>query len=163
MKYVVRVLATFVLAALVGFALFLLAFRSRNPAIRNRMRQMNARMNEQMREDGDFKNLGQPGGPASIVHHVGRTSGEAYETPVQVIAVDDTFLIPLAYGDTADWVKNVQAAGTAELLTEGEVVITEQPEIVSADWALPLIPRKHHSMTKVLGIDEFMRLRRVAS
>ena len=162
MKYVVRVLATFLVAAAIGFMLFVFAFRSRNPAIRFRMRQMNAKMNAQMMADGDLKNMGQPGGPASIVRHVGRTSGEPYETPVQAFAVDDTFLIPLAYGDTADWVKNVQAAGSVELLTEGETVAAVEPEIVSATWALPLIPKKHHSMTKVLGIDQFMRLRRVA-
>ena len=162
MKYVIRLTVAAVAAAMIAAALFVFAFRSRNEAIRSRMRRMNALMNKQMLADGDLANVGQPGGPASLVRHVGRTSGNPYETPVQAFAVQDTYLIPLAYGSDSDWVKNVVAAGGAEIVSDGDIVATTDPEIVSAAWALPLIPSKHHSMTKLLGIDEFIRLRRVS-
>ncbi|WP_052720808.1 MULTISPECIES: hypothetical protein [Actinoplanes] len=50
-------------------------------------------------------------GPFSLVRHVGRRSGKSYETPLWLIALDGGFLAELTYGPSADWHRNVVAAG----------------------------------------------------
>jgi deazaflavin-dependent oxidoreductase (nitroreductase family) len=50
-----------------------------------------------------------------IVTHRGRRSGQLYRTPVNVFPRGDKFIFALTYGPGADWVKNVLAAGEADL------------------------------------------------
>src|SRR5256712_6970844 len=47
----------------------------------------------------------------SVVRHRGRRSGRTYATPVAARRTADGFAIPLAFGETADWCRNVIAAG----------------------------------------------------
>src|SRR6202161_2465256 len=52
-----------------------------------------------------------------ILTHVGRKSGKVYRTPVNVFRAQKGFLIALTYGRESEWVRNVIAAGTCQLLT----------------------------------------------
>jgi deazaflavin-dependent oxidoreductase (nitroreductase family) len=62
-----------------------------------------------------------------VVVHRGRRSGRVYQTPVNVFAAEDGYVIALTYGPDADWVKNVLAAGGCELRTRGRVIrVTSQ-------------------------------------
>src|SRR5258708_19419373 len=47
----------------------------------------------------------------AVVHHRGRRSGRSYTTPVGARRTADGFVIPLTFGERADWFRNVQAAG----------------------------------------------------
>ena len=40
-----------------------------------------------------MQTAGAPGAYASVIRHVGRTSGRSYETPIAAIATDDGFVI----------------------------------------------------------------------
>ncbi len=74
----------------------------------------------------------------AIVSHVGRKSGRAYRTPVNVFRTDDGYIIALTYGSESDWVKNVLAAGSCELQTRGRRVRLSNPRIYtdqSKSWA----------------------------
>jgi deazaflavin-dependent oxidoreductase (nitroreductase family) len=55
----------------------------------------------------------------SIVRHVGRTSGRAYQNPVSAYPLGDGFVIPVLYGTQSQWVRNVMAAGRFTLRTKG--------------------------------------------
>src|SRR5258708_8130741 len=66
-----------------------------------------------------LKTAGTGDGYASVVRHVGRTSGKSYETPVHAVATDGGFAIVLPYGSGSDWVKNVLARGTAAIVCGG--------------------------------------------
>ena len=55
----------------------------------------------------------------SVVHHVGRTTGRAYETPIGAVPTDDGFVIALPYGSNTDWLKNVLASGQATIVHDG--------------------------------------------
>jgi deazaflavin-dependent oxidoreductase (nitroreductase family) len=47
-----------------------------------------------------------------LLHHVGRKSGRAYRTPVEVAHFapeTGTYLVASAYGSAADWYRNVRA------------------------------------------------------
>ncbi|MGZ4612806.1 MAG: hypothetical protein ACXV1K_06490 [Kineosporiaceae bacterium] len=50
-----------------------------------------------------MRTAGSPGAYASVVRHVGRTSGRRYETPVVPVATDGGFVVPLPYGPGTDW------------------------------------------------------------
>jgi deazaflavin-dependent oxidoreductase (nitroreductase family) len=73
-----------------------------------------------------------------ILSHVGRKSGRAYHVPVNVFRADDGYIIALTYGSKSDWVKNVLAAGSCELLTRGRRVRLCDPRIETDEaksWA----------------------------
>ncbi|MFD6179411.1 MULTISPECIES: PNPOx family protein [unclassified Isoptericola] len=60
-------------------------------------------------------------GPFSLVRHVGRTTGNVYETPIIVAAVPGGFVAELTYGEDVSWYRNVVAAGGCQLLVRGRV------------------------------------------
>ncbi len=76
-----------------------------------------------------------------VVVHRGRRSGRLYQTPVNVFAAEDGYVLALTYGPDTDWVKNVLAAGGCELRTRGRAVqlvsracFTMRPGATSARW-----------------------------
>jgi deazaflavin-dependent oxidoreductase (nitroreductase family) len=58
----------------------------------------------------------------SIVRHVGRTSGRAYQNPVSAYPLGDGFVIPVLYGTQSQWVRNVMAAGRFTLRTKAATI-----------------------------------------
>ena len=77
-----------------------------------------------------IKSAGGPGASASVVHHVGRTSGRSYSTPVGAVPTYDGFVIALPYGLSADWLKNVLACGSATICHDGHTYDVDRPEVV---------------------------------
>lgn len=65
------------------------------------------------------------------IRHRGRKSGKPYETVVTAYRKGDTVAIALGHGKT-DWVKNVLAAGEADLQYPRRVVHLTNPRIVPA-------------------------------
>ena len=72
---------------------------------------------------------------ASAIEHVGRRSGRRYTTPVIAGRTPDGFVVPLPYGTEVDWLRNVLAAGTATLRSQGVTYEVTEPRIVDADAA----------------------------
>lgn len=108
-----------------------------------------------------MRTAGTPGAYAGIVRHRGRVSGRAYETPVGIIATDDGFLITLPYGTQASWLRNVLAAGEAELVTEGATYRVDQPELIPMRDVAARFSASDQRLTRVLAIESCLRLRRV--
>ena len=93
----------------------------------------------------------------AIVRHVGRKSGRVYRTPVNSFRNDDAYIIALTYGPESDWVKNVLAAGSCELLTRGRWMHLSDPRIEtdqSKRWA-PLLVRL---ALRLFRASQYMRL-----
>ncbi len=114
-----------VVALALLFALFVVAMRQKYAPVQDRVRQFG-------RDYGNprvLETAGQPGAVASIVRHIGRTSGASYETPVTVVESEDGFVIALPYGTNPDWLKNVLAAGSAVVVHEGGEHRIDRPEI----------------------------------
>ena len=65
-----------------------------------------------------------------LIHHVGRTSGSSYSTPVGAVPIEDGFVIALPYGLSADWLKNVLASGSATIAHDGDTYDVDRPEVV---------------------------------
>lgn len=75
----------------------------------------------------------------TVIRHKGRTSGRPYKTPVSAYRKGDTVAIMLAHGKT-NWVKNVLAAGEADIRLGGRDVHLVNPRIVEAGGSDPSLP-----------------------
>jgi deazaflavin-dependent oxidoreductase (nitroreductase family) len=98
-----------------------------------------------------------------VVHHRGRKSGRPYATPVVVRPTADGFVIPLAFGEGADWFQNLRAAGGGVIRWNGADYTVVDP--VAVDWASA---RQAFSpflrvAAPLLGIERFARVRRAAA
>ncbi len=99
--------------------------------------------------------------PLAVVHHVGRTSGDTYRTPILALAVKGGFVTPLPYGTDLDWCQNVVAAGRYELQIFGRRVEVENPRIVDSETALPLLPLLMRPGLRLLDLPGYLIADRV--
>jgi deazaflavin-dependent oxidoreductase (nitroreductase family) len=79
----------------------------------------------------------------AVVKHRGRKSGRSYETVVNAYRKGSVLAILLGHGK-ADWVKNVLAAGEADMRLHGRDLRITDPRVVPAGAGaegLPLIAR----------------------
>ena len=76
----------------------------------------------------------------TVIKHRGRSSGKAFETPVSAYRKGRTVAIMLAHGKT-NWVKNILAAGKAEIHLGGRDLHLVNPRIVEAGTDDPSLPR----------------------
>lgn len=147
-------------ALVAGLILLLLAFvlgmRAKSPVVRRAVRRFNRRfMNPRQ-----MKTAGTPGAYAGFIRHLGRRSGRVYETPVGPFATDDGFVIALPYGTSSDWVRNVLAAGSATLVTEGQTYDVDQPEIVPLGDVVDALPSKERRNLRLFRVEQALRVTR---
>jgi deazaflavin-dependent oxidoreductase (nitroreductase family) len=90
-----------------------------------------------------------------IVSHVGRRSGRAYRTPVNVFRTPQGFRFALTYGEESQWVNNVIAAGRAHVLTRGHDCTFANPHLVR-DSHHTYVPKAMQFMLKALRVDQFL-------
>lgn len=121
------------------------------------------RLNRRFTNRRVMKTAGRPGASASVIRHMGRASGNPYETPVGVIDTGDDILITLPYGTTSDWLKNVKAEGSAEMVHEGQTFRVEHPEIVAAADVAAHHSRRERLVQRLYGVDLVLRLRKVGT
>jgi deazaflavin-dependent oxidoreductase (nitroreductase family) len=87
----------------------------------------------------------------AIIKHRGRTSGKEYETVVNAFRKGNVLAIGLAHGKT-NWVKNVLAAGEADVhLFRRDVHITN-PRIVPAGSDDPTLPQFARREARGMGV-----------
>lgn len=75
----------------------------------------------------------------SVVKHRGRTSGTQYETVVSAFRKGDTIAIMLGHGKT-NWVKNILAAGEADIRHGRHDLHLINPRVVPAGTDDPSLP-----------------------
>ena len=109
-----------------------------------------------------LRNAGTAGNSVSVVRHVGRTSGSAYETPVTAVPTDDGFVIALPYGAGTDWVENVLAADSAELVNDGTTYRVDQPEVIAIDEVGHHFGANERRAHRWFAVDQCLRLHTVA-
>lgn len=90
-----------------------------------------------------------------VVVHTGRRSGREYRTPVNVYRSPDGYAIALVYGRESDWVRNVLAAGGAELITRGRRVPLSACRIVHDEARSP-VPRPVAAVLRRLDVADFL-------
>jgi len=104
---------------------------------------------------------------AAQIRHVGRRSGRPYVTPAGARLTGDTFVIPLTFGNSSDWSRNVRAAGGCEIRLDGTEYRAVQPELADRDRARPVLRAAfgpvERVMFRMLGIRQYLLLRRADS
>ena len=93
-----------------------------------------------------------------VVVHRGRRSGRLYQTPVNVFATEDGYVLALTYGPDTDWVKNVLAAGGCELRAGGRVIRLVSPRLFH-DQARRDIRPLERQVLRVIGVADFLSLK----
>ena len=92
-----------------------------------------------------------------ILTHKGRTTGRPYRTPVFVHKHGDDYVFALTFGSSSQWVKNILAAGDAEIRVRGRDVRLARPEVfvdeTRRDMARPL-----RVAGRALLVSEFLRM-----
>ncbi len=135
---------------------FLGGMRTKSPVVVNTVR----RFNRSVTNPRQMATAGSPGASASVIRHVGRTSGREYETPIGAIATENGFVVTLPYGPGADWVKNLVASGSATIVDEGTTFFVDEPEVVSVDEVIDDYPAGERRLLRLFGVDECLRVRR---
>lgn len=154
MKRFLGAMGALILASVVWPAAIQLLFRRDSDAINSAIKRFNRRfLNPVM-----LRFAGRKGFYAAALHHVGRKSGIQYVTPVRADPTPDGFVIPLPYGAGTDWLKNVRAAGSAELVISGTVLAVDRPQLISAAAAGRHVPARMKRQLDRSGVSQYLRL-----
>lgn len=94
-----------------------------------------------------------------VVHHRGRRSGRSYATPVVVRATADGFVIPLAFGEGADWFQNLRAAGGCVIRWNGKQYAVVDPVVIDWPAARSAFSPLLQSLAPRVGIKRYVRVR----
>lgn len=97
-----------------------------------------------------------------VLTHVGRTSGRRYRVPIFVLGRADDYVFALTYGSSSHWVKNILAAGGAELRVRGRDVRLVEPEVF-VDKTRRLMPLPYRLAGRAVLVTEFLRMRAAQS
>ena len=101
-------------------------------------------------------------GWAARIHHQGRRSGRPYVTPAGARLSGDVFWIPLTFGTSADWCRNVRAAGGCTIRWKGRDFRAVHPVVIDRAAALSaargVFKPPERAFMRVLGITHFLRL-----
>jgi deazaflavin-dependent oxidoreductase (nitroreductase family) len=116
------------------------------------------RMNRAVTNPRVMRTAGTTATETSVIGHIGRTSGRAYQTPVDVIETRTGLLIAMPYGARADWVRNVLAAGSASVVTQGERLDVDRPTFMAVADVAELIPRRTMRMLRLFGVTQCLHL-----
>src|SRR6266851_6722713 len=70
-----------------------------------------------------------------VIKHKGRRSGKEFRTPVVVRRTSDGFIVPMPWGESTDWYRNVRAAGECVIRWKGRDYPVAQPEVIDSTTA----------------------------
>ena len=94
-----------------------------------------------------------------IVRHTGRRSGRTYNTPVVVERTGDGFLIPMPFGESTQWARNVLAEGGSTIRWRAQEYRVGAPEVIDWQEARSSYPPVLRLVIPVVGIRTFLRVK----
>jgi deazaflavin-dependent oxidoreductase (nitroreductase family) len=96
-----------------------------------------------------------------LIGYVGRRSGKRYRTPINAFHRGDEWVFALTYGSEVQWVKNVLAAGEADLIIRRRTIHLVDPRLV-VDDRRRLMPFGVRQVLGLMRVSEFLRMRPAA-
>lgn len=93
----------------------------------------------------------------AIIRYRGRKTGKTYRTPMNVFRDGDSYIFALTYGSDVQWVKNVLAAGEADLESRGRTIHVTHPRLF-VDPERRLMPHPVRLFLGLLRVSEFLRM-----
>ncbi len=157
-RTIAKLIGGVLLALVATGVVFVAGMRAKSPVVLDAVRRTSRAMKPLV-----LKSAGTPGASSSVIRHVGRTTGRAYETPVGAVATDDGFVIALPYGPRTDWLKNVLASGSAAIVDEGNTYDVDRPEVVPIAAAGRHFSPQDQRAHRIFGVDQCLRVRRLES
>ncbi len=94
----------------------------------------------------------------AVIEHRGRRSGRTYTTPVAARRTADGFIVPMAFGEQADWFRNVLAAGECVIRWNGVAYHVVEPELLDSATARLALGRVERVLAPLFA-HQFVRLR----
>lgn len=150
-------MALVVLAVVGVLVTFVVGMRLKYPPVLDAVR----RMNKAVFNPRQLRTAGTSGSDWAVIHHVGRASGRRYRTPVGAVPTDDGFVVALPYGTRPDWLRNVLAAGRAELDLDGAEHDVDRPEVVPLASVASAFSEPERRAHDLFGVTDALVLRRV--
>jgi deazaflavin-dependent oxidoreductase (nitroreductase family) len=98
-----------------------------------------------------------------VLVHRGRTTGRLYSTPLGMRRLGDSFVMPLTFSEGAAWYRNVRAAGWGAVRYMGREYTLVNPEVIDYAAAAPAFPRYELLQFRLVGINEYVRMRQAPS
>jgi deazaflavin-dependent oxidoreductase (nitroreductase family) len=95
-----------------------------------------------------------------ILEHVGRRSGSAYRTPLNVFSTDEGVAVLLSYGPNTDWLKNLTAAGKGRMQRYGKTFTVTDPRVMTKEEAAPSVKGLWRPIFSMVPFDKALLLRR---
>ena len=74
------------------------------------------------------------------------------------VITDDGFVIALVYGNDTQWLKNVLAAGRAEVVHDSVTYVVERPEVVPVERVVDYFKPSDRRLFGLFGVDSCLRL-----
>jgi deazaflavin-dependent oxidoreductase (nitroreductase family) len=158
LELLVWLLVGIVVVLAVAAVVLVVGMRTRSRVVLDGVRRFNHAVTNRL----TVRKAGSPGSANAIIRHVGRSSGQAFETPIGPFPTAGGFLVALPYGTRADWLRNVLAAGRATLVFDGETVEVDAPEVVAVADVLDELPESERRTLRIFGVDQCLRLRRAS-
>jgi len=94
-----------------------------------------------------------------ILSYRGRKSGAIYRIPMNVFRHGDQFVFALTYGHDVQWVKNVLAAGEADIRTRNRLIHLTDPQLLT-DPEQRLMPLLVRFFLRLQRVEGFLTMRR---
>ena len=154
MRVIAVIIGTLIGAVVVLVGLLVAGMRWQVTPVVNTLR----RMNRSVTNPRVMRTAGDVGTQTSVIEHVGRRSGQTYETPVDIIETATRLLIALPYGARTDWLRNVLAAGTATVVSKGGRIAVERPAVVATADVEELIPVRTMRTLRLFGVSQCLSL-----
>jgi deazaflavin-dependent oxidoreductase (nitroreductase family) len=157
MRTLSLVVGTLVAVVVAAGAIFVIGMRRKTPIVLNAVRRSGRKTKPLV-----LRSAGRAGSPTSVVEHIGRRTGQRYETPVAVVPADDGFVVALPYGPNTDWLKNVLAAGRATIRFDGRIHEVDRPTVVEMAEVGDAFGPRDQRMHRQFNVREALRVRTVS-
>jgi deazaflavin-dependent oxidoreductase (nitroreductase family) len=96
--------------------------------------------------------------PLAVVHHVGRRSGRAYETPVMAFPTPDGWVVALFYGADVQWLRNARRSGSVALTLAGKQHQIGEVRLLDKATGAPLLPAWTRAAGRALNVQNYALL-----
>lgn len=96
--------------------------------------------------------------PFMLVHHIGRSSGAYYTTPVWAFRHGDEFVLALTYGPRTDWLRNLQAAGFVTATYRNQEWRLTEPRVIHGHPDKQPLPWLVRRALTVIGVRDFLHI-----
>lgn len=93
-----------------------------------------------------------------VVRHVGRRTGNVYETPLMCWVGDTAVTIALTYGSDVDWLKNLVASGGGEVVVGGKPISVRTPVFLETSEGRSQVPAVVRGALVLVDTHEFVEL-----